>query len=80
MVEYYTHPMTQKDIIGTIRSNILITLMKVNAYCELIIIMNKSEIKLLFILLIWKLWMVHYSPKGINFYEILLYRYTQFYY
>ena len=32
--------------------------------------MNKSEIKLLFILLIWELWTVNYSPKGIHFYEI----------
>ena len=32
--------------------------------------MNKSEIKLLFILLIWELWMVNYSPKGIHFHEI----------
>ena len=33
--------------------------------------MNKSEIKLLFILLIWELWMVNYSPKGIHFHEFL---------
>ena len=34
--------------------------------------MNKIEIKLLLILLIWKLWTVQYSPKGINFHGILL--------
>ena len=51
--------------------------MKVNAFFELR--MNKSEIKLFFILLIWKLWMVHYPPKveGINFHGILLYRQLQ---
>ena len=41
---------------------------KVNNVFELW--MNKSEIKLLFILLIWELWMVNYSPKGIHFHEI----------
>ena len=35
--------------------------------------MNKSEIKLLFILLIWELWTVNYSPKGIHFDEICVY-------
>ena len=46
--------------------------MKVNAFFELRI--NKSEIKLPFILLILDLWTVHDSPKGIiNFHGILLY-------
>ena len=43
-------------------------LMKVNNFFELR--MNKSEMKLLFILLIWELWMVNYSSKGIHFYAI----------
>ena len=50
-------------MIGNIRSDP----MKVNAFFELRI--NKSEIKLLFIL--WKLWMVNFSPKGINFHGII---------
>ena len=45
--------------------------MKVNAFFELK--MNESEIKLLLILPIWELWMVDYSPKGMNIHEILLY-------
>ena len=40
---------------------------KVNNVFELW--MNKSEIKLL-LLLIWELWMVNYSPKDIHFHEI----------
>ena len=44
-------------------------LMKVNAFFELR--MNRSEIRLLCLLLIWPL-MVHYSPEGINFHENLL--------
>ena len=35
--------------------------------------MYNSEIKLLFILLIWELLMVNYSPKGIHFHEICVY-------
>ena len=46
-------------------------LMKVNNFFELR--MNKSEIKLLFMLLIWELWTVDYSPKGIHFHEICVY-------
>ena len=43
-------------------------LMKVNDFFELW--MNKFEIKLPIILLIWVLWMVNYSTKGIHFHEI----------
>ena len=35
--------------------------------------MNKSEIKLLFIILILDLWTVNYSPNCIHFHGILLY-------
>ena len=45
--------------------------MKVNAFLELR--MNESDIKLLFILLIWKLLTVDYSPKGSHFHEICVY-------
>ena len=41
--------------------------------------MNKSEIKLLDIFPIWELWMIHYSPRGINFHGILLYFNNQIY-
>ena len=44
--------------------------MKVNVFFELQ--MNESEIELLSILQIWEFWIVHFSPKGINFNEILL--------
>ena len=46
-------------------------LMKVNDFFELW--MNISEVKLLFILPLWELWMVNYSPKGIHFHEICVY-------
>ena len=46
-------------------------LMKVNNFFELR--MKKSEIKLLFTLLIWELWMVNFLPKGIHFLEICVY-------
>ena len=39
-------------------------------YIELRI--SKSELKLLYVLLIFKLWTVHYSPKGFNRPGILL--------
>ena len=41
--------------------------MKVNAFFELR--MNKPKIKLQFIVLIWELWTVNFSPKGITFHE-----------
>ena len=45
--------------------------MKVNDFYKLR--MNKSEIKLLFLLLIWEFWTVDYLQKGIHFHEISVY-------